>query len=84
MSIFADFRRAVGWTQARLAAELGIHKNSLGRIETGRERCGLGVAEAFCDVAARHGVQITLDQVFGRSPAPAMTVQPLNEGTHHA
>ena len=39
-----DLRTALGWTQAELAQELSVSRNSVNAIETGRYEPSLGLA----------------------------------------
>ncbi|MFY7835779.1 MAG: helix-turn-helix domain-containing protein [Novosphingobium sp.] len=49
IGLLVEQRRALGYSQAQLAARLGTHQQFVSRYETGERR--LDVAE-FCEVAA--------------------------------
>lgn len=53
-----DLRTARGWTQAELAQKLGVSRNSVNAIETGRYEPSLGLALRIAKLFAKHVEQI--------------------------
>jgi len=57
----AQYRRARGWTQAQLAAELGVHRNTVAGWENGRRPYPIHVpklAQAFAIAPVQLQVEI--------------------------
>lgn len=58
-------RDRLGWTQKRLAAELGVSQPLVCAYERGDVRASPKVAIRLVKVAAVAGLQISLDHVYG-------------------
>ncbi len=62
-NILPDLRAERGWTQAELAARLGVSRQTIIAIETGRYDPSLPLAFALADVFKR-----TVEEIFLRNP----------------
>ncbi len=69
MSIFKRFREHVRWSQADLAARLGLSgQSTVGNYERGDRLPEIDVAYRFLDLARAHGFQATLEDIYPRAP----------------
>lgn len=66
MSVIRKFRESVGWTQARLAAELDLVPSAVRNYELGLRTPGPKTAHRFLDVARSQGHVFTLEDVYPR------------------
>lgn len=60
-SIVAELRKEKGISQTELAAELGIHKNVLGRYERNEVLPSIDIARKIADI-----LDVTLDYLTGK------------------
>lgn len=70
MSRIKEIRRRIGATQTELAVALRCTQGNVGHYENGQvlmpDRAGF-----LIDFAAKRGLVLTLDQIYGREPLPA-------------
>jgi transcriptional regulator with XRE-family HTH domain len=63
-------RRMLGLSQRDLAQKLAITQGCVSQYERGDIVVSPAVAISLVDLAAAAGIQVTLDQVYGRQPLP--------------
>lgn len=71
MSRIKEIRERLRLTQSELAEGIGCSQGNVGFIERGEQRLKPEKAELLIDLAAKQGLKLTLDQVYGRMPLPA-------------
>lgn len=69
MSRIKEIRERLGLTQTELAEGIGCTQGNIGHYERGQVLLP-DRAERLIDLAARQGLKLTLDQVYGRMPLP--------------
>ncbi|MGU2289652.1 helix-turn-helix transcriptional regulator [Pseudomonas aeruginosa] len=67
----AEYRGRLGYTQTRLAHELGWAQDRLSNYETGKRALRLDGCRALVTTFNRLGVSCTLDDVFPPEPITA-------------
>lgn len=75
MNVYQKFRDSAGWSQARLAQELGVSRAAVHNYERGRVP-ETEIAYRFMDLAAAHSFEVSLADVFPR-PGKAANGQPV-------
>ena len=74
MNRIKEIRERMGMTQSALADALGCTQGNVGHYEHGQvlrpDRAERLIAEA-----AKRGLKLTLDQVYGRTPLPRATAK---------
>lgn len=71
MSRIKEIRERLRLTQSELAEGIGCSQGNVGFIERGVQTLTPERAELLIDLAAKQGLTLTLDQVYGRVPLPA-------------
>lgn len=66
------FRSGRGWTQAQLAAEAGVSRQTINSIETGRFEPSLSLALKLARL-----FEVPVESLFGLGDAPGTTESPL-------
>lgn len=66
-------RDRLNMPQRALAALIGVTQGMVGNYETHRHEISPAVARRLVEVARERGVSITLDQVYGLEPVPAVS-----------
>ncbi|MDR0251507.1 MAG: helix-turn-helix transcriptional regulator [Burkholderiales bacterium] len=60
-----DMRKRLGWSQAKLAAEIGVTQANVGHYESERHEPSPPVARRIVSVGNKNGVQISFDTIYG-------------------
>ena len=79
MSQIKAIRRQLGLTQVALAEGIGCTQGNVGHYESG-QMLPPDRAKALIDFAATRGVTLTMGQVYGTEPLPALTQQEAGHG----
>lgn len=75
MSRIREIRERLKLTQTALAVELGCTQGNIGFIERGVQPLTPKKAELLIEVAAKKGLRLTFDQVYGRKPLPQVKAE---------
>jgi putative transcriptional regulator len=70
MSTIREIRERLRLTQAAFGERIGCSQGNVGFYERGEQTLPVERAEKLIDVAAAGGLQLTLDQIYGRTPLP--------------
>jgi putative transcriptional regulator len=70
MSRIKEIRERLGMTQAEFGDGIGCTQGNVGHYERGQVLMP-DRAERVIELAAKRGLRLTLDQVYGRAPLPA-------------
>jgi putative transcriptional regulator len=76
MSRIREIRERLKLSQADFGKAIGCTQGNVGFYERGEQSMPVERAERLIDVAARDGLHLTLDQVYGRTPLPAGRAKP--------
>lgn len=71
MSRIREIRERLQMTQAAFGAAINCSQGNVGFYERGSQTIPVDRAEVLIDVAAKHGLRLSLDQIYGRKPLPA-------------
>lgn len=71
MSRILEIRKRLRLTQAEFGEAIGCSQGNVGFYERGDQKFPVLRANTLIDFAARRGLRLTLDQVYGRKPLPA-------------
>lgn len=70
MSTIREIRERLRLTQAAFGERIGCSQGNVGFYERGEQTLPVERAERLIGVAAADGLQLTLDQIYGRAPLP--------------
>lgn len=68
MSNIQPIRKLLGISQEALAGVLGLTQGAVGHYETGVVRLPIDAAIKIRDYAAKQGLNLSLDQIYGVKP----------------
>lgn len=64
MSSMKSIREKAGMTQAELAEAVGLTQGAIAHYEGGRRKPGLDECRRIVDALNKHGLSVTLDDLF--------------------
>ena len=68
MSVFRHFREHVGWSQTKLAGQLGLcGQSAIGNYERGSRSPDTDIAYRFIDLARTHNFPVCLEDIYPRT-----------------
>lgn len=60
-----DLRKKLGWSQAKLAAEIGVTQANVGHYESGRNEPSPPVARRIVSVGEKNLIEISFNAIYG-------------------
>ena len=79
MSTFKAIRQLLGATQQDLAVALGCTQGNVSLYDRGQTVLP-DVGKRLIDIAKERGISLSMDQIYGLSPLPALDVEAATSG----